>query len=222
MTSEQSSLVSRVFASVGCAQLYDACGGRARPIGAGLTLRTPGLRLAGPAVTVGTDNDMLPGLQALAAAPPGAVLYLQNQGSGNDALAGDIFLSACRQQQVAGLVIEGAVRDIDQLTEIGVPVFSSTVSFVSAKTAESPAREVPEVLIVEGRELVPGTWLFGDSDGLLAVPARYVTAVCTAAALLHKREEQLRKTLEEGAAPLSELIGLRAYLAGEGELSFAF
>jgi 4-hydroxy-4-methyl-2-oxoglutarate aldolase len=119
-------------------------------------------------------------------------------------------------------VIEGAVRDIDQLTEIGIPVFSSTVTFVSAKTAESPARDVPEALIVEGRELVPGTWLFGDSDGLLAVPAHYVTAVCTAAALLHKREEQLRCTLDEGAAPLGELIGLRAYLAGEGELSFAF
>jgi 4-hydroxy-4-methyl-2-oxoglutarate aldolase len=216
------SRISRAFARIGCAQLYDACGGHAWPVDAGLRLRTPGLRLAGPAVPVGTDNDMLPALQALDAAAPGSVLYVQNQGTGNDALAGDIFLTACRQQGIAGLVVEGAVRDVDQLTDIGVPVFSSDVTFVSAKTAVSPAREVPETLVVDGRELVPGTWLFGDGDGLLAVPAEYASAVSAAALLLHEREEELRHALAEGEARLGDLIGLRAYLNGEKALSFAF
>jgi 4-hydroxy-4-methyl-2-oxoglutarate aldolase len=214
--------ISRIFERVGCAQLYDACGGRARPIGAGLRLRTPGLRMAGPVVPVGTDNDMLPALQALHFASAGSVLYVQNQGSGNDALAGDIFMTACRQQGIAGVVIEGAIRDIDQLAGIGVPVFSSAVTFVSAKTAVSPARKVPETLVVDGRELVPGSWLFGDSDGLLVIPAQYATAVATAASLLHEREEQLRRALTEGTVPLGELVGLEGYLSGKGDLSFEF
>ena len=209
------------FAELGCAQMYDVCGGRAWPIDAGLCSRTPGLRLAGPVMCVGTNNDMLPGLQALDAADPGSVLYIQNHGPGNDALAGDIFVTACRQQRICGLVIEGAVRDIDQLVDIGVPVYSSSVTFVSAKTAVTPAREVPETLVVQGRELVPGSWLFGDGDGLLAVPAKDVSVVVKAGLLLHQREEQLRGEVADDDKRLGDLIGLQDFLAGRGDLSFA-
>ena len=53
--------------------------------------RTPGQKVAGQAFPVITDNDMLPGLQALDVTPPGSVLFIHNVARRSEALAGDIF-----------------------------------------------------------------------------------------------------------------------------------
>lgn len=213
--------VAAVFVDrLSCAALYDASGGRAHHVDIRAECRTRAHRFAGPVVPVATGNDMLPGLQALHVARPGEVLYVRNEGPGNDALAGDIFLSAAREQKVAALVVEGAVRDLDECENFGVPVYSTDVTFVSAKTAVEPARDVPVPLEMQGFALEPGMWLFGDRDGLVAVSAEDVGAVIKAALLLAERERELRSQILGGDVRLTDLIGLEDYLAGRGDLTF--
>lgn len=211
--------VIAAFERFGCAQLCDAGGGRVWPLPASLVRRTDGLRLAGPVFPVTTDNDMLPCLQALDAAPQHAVLFIANSANVSDALAGDIFVTACKAQGIAGLVVDGAIRDVDTLVAIGVCVFSREVRFVSAKTARTAAARVPDTVLLEGRELAAGDWLFGDGDGLLAIAAQDVGPVCKAAKLLSASEEELRQAVA-GGARLGDVIGLADYVSGRGPLGF--
>jgi 4-hydroxy-4-methyl-2-oxoglutarate aldolase len=209
-----------LFDGLGCALLHDAAHAYVRPVPPALTLRTPGLRLAGPAFPVETHNDMLPVLQALDAAPPGSVIVARNTADESEALAGDIFVTAAAAQGIAGLVVDGAIRDIDGIQGLGVPVFSRTVNYVSAKTALVPARAVPEAVTLASVAVAPGDWIFGDSDGLLVVEARLVSAVMNAAIVLHEREESLKRALRAGER-LSTVCGLREFLAGEAPLKAA-
>jgi 4-hydroxy-4-methyl-2-oxoglutarate aldolase len=129
--------------------------------------------------------------------------------------------------------VDGAVRDLDALQAIGLPVFSTEVTFVSAKTATCKAVDLPHVIEIDdyrpafepfdgakriGVEM--DDWLFADSDGMLVVPKRYVGAVMAAARMLHQREEQLKTELREGK-DLAHLIGLRDFVAGRGSLKFS-
>jgi regulator of RNase E activity RraA len=207
-----------MFGALGCALLHDAAPEYAKVVDAPLRSRTH-LSAVGPVFPVATDNDMLPCLQALDMAPPGWVILVRNTAAESEALAGDIFATACKQRGIAGLIVEGAVRDVDTLQGLGFPVYSSQVTYVSAKTAKVPARQVPETVTVGSCTMEPGDWIIADSDGVLTLPERYVNAVLHAAALLGQREEELKGKLR-GGETLSELCGLADFLAGRAPLRF--
>ncbi|MFT4034274.1 MAG: RraA family protein [Patulibacter sp.] len=222
------------FRELGCALLSDAAPDDTFLLDRPFASRTPGLMLAGPVAPVSTYDDMLPCLQVLESAPPGHVLYLHNEKSGrSEALAGDIFVTAMRSHDLPGLVVDGAVRDLRDTQPIGIPVFSTQVTFLSARTAELATTEVPCVLEVPTRRpggsdddpstvtMRPGDWLFADDDGVMLVRAERVSAVIAAARLLTEREDALRAALDAGGR-MGDLCGLNAYLRGDGELRFAF
>ncbi|WP_460060568.1 RraA family protein [Streptomyces sp. YKOK-I1] len=211
--------LASLFDRLGCALLHDAAPDVATVVDTPLRSRTPGLSAAGPAFPVATDNDMLPCLQALDLAPPGSVIVVHNTTERSEALAGDIYVTACKERGIAGLIVDGAVRDVDSLPEMAFPVFSSQVTYVSAKTAKAPAREVPESVTLGSCTLRPGDWIFADGDGVLTVTQRYVSAVLRAAVLLAEREEELKGKLRAGET-LGELCGLGDFLAGRAPLRF--
>lgn len=217
-TPEDRVRIVELFEELGCAQLRDASATRTNVLAPGLR-RIAGTRLAGPAFPVATDNDMLPCLQALAAAPPGSVLVLHNTALESEALAGDILVSAARAQGLAGLVVDGAVRDVDSMQQIGLTVFARTINYVSAKTAKVPATRVPQAVVIEGVSVGPGDWVFGDGDGLARVEDAHVRAVLNAALMLRAREAELRARLAAGAR-LDEVTGLHDFVAGRGPLRF--
>jgi regulator of RNase E activity RraA len=145
---------------------------------------------------------------------------------------GDIFATAAQSKGLAGLVVDGAVRDLDALAGIGLPVFSTEVTFVSAKTAVCKAVELPHAIEIDDYrpafepfagnrvEIRHGDWIFIDSDGALIVAKRYVNAVLAAARMLHQREESLKSELRQGKN-MAELIGLHDFVAGRGSLKFS-
>jgi 4-hydroxy-4-methyl-2-oxoglutarate aldolase len=216
---ERVARLASMFQDLGCALLHDAAPGRAKVVDPAIRCRTPGLKAAGPVFPVATANDMLPCLQALDLAPPGWVIFINNTTDRSDALAGDIFVTACRQRRLGGLIVRGAVRDVAALREMGFPVYSSEVTYVSAKTAKVPAAEVPETLDLGSYTLAPGDWIFADDDGVLALPERYAGAVMRAAVLLGQAEDQLKAKLR-GGETLGDLCGLDDFLAGRAPLRF--
>src|SRR5262249_11800704 len=151
-----------------------------------------------PVFPVQTSNDMLPCLQALAAAPPGWVLLIGNTAETSEALVGDIFTLAAQTQGLSGVVVHGAVRDLTDLVDMTIPVFSTSVTFVSARTTDRIADAVPGEVTLAGVTVSPGDWIFGDPDGFLVVPASQVGAVMIAGRVLRDREEKLKAALREG------------------------
>jgi 4-hydroxy-4-methyl-2-oxoglutarate aldolase len=225
--------IAAQFRSLGCALLQDAAPQYCIVFPHPPVARVAGAVLAAPVFPVITPNDMLPCLQALDLATEGEALFVRNAGPGSHALMGDIFTTAAKTSGLAGLVVEGAVRDLDALQALDLPVFSTEVTFVSAKTAVCKAASLPHDIDVpdyrpayqpyDGTSTVAiqrGDWLFADADGMLAVKARHVGAVVTAARLLNEREEQLKAALRDGRR-LGELIGLQAFVDGKGSLKFA-
>lgn len=211
--------LSSMFRALGCAQLHDAARAHAKVVDPAIVCRTPGWNAAGPVFPVSTANDMLPCLQALHHVPPGWVIFVSNTTAESDALAGDIFVSACKERLLGGLIVRGAVRDIDALQELKFPVFSSCVTYVSAKTARVPAATVPQTVTVGSCTLRPGDWIFADADGVLALPQRYASAVLRAATVLNETEQQLKAKLRAGDT-LGGLCGLDDFLAGNAPLRF--
>jgi len=83
------------------------------------------MKLAGSALTVEVrpgDNLMIHA--AIALAKPGDVLVIDGKGDRSAALMGAIMMNACRQVGIAGVVIDGAVRDSAEIDEMDFPVFS--------------------------------------------------------------------------------------------------
>jgi 4-hydroxy-4-methyl-2-oxoglutarate aldolase len=208
------------FAAIGCAQLHDAAPDLVSIVRLPLVARTPLSRVCGPVFPVYTDDDMLPCLQALAATPPGWVLYLCNRTVPSEALAGDIFTASARVQRLGGIVVDGAVRDVDQLAPLGVPVFSTAVTFASARTTATPAASVPQTVVSGGVTIRPGDWILADTDGCMVVAAESLSAVMAAGAVLRRRERQLIEAMDDRGATLAELTGLDDFLAGRGPLTF--
>lgn len=90
-----------------------------------ITALRPRMKLAGPAFTVEVrpgDNLMIHAAMALA--QPGDVLVIDGQGNQTAALMGTIMMTACKQLGLAGVVIDGAVRDSLEIDEMDYPVFS--------------------------------------------------------------------------------------------------
>ncbi|WP_437962319.1 RraA family protein (plasmid) [Sorangium sp. So ce119] len=219
-TLERVRAVQQKFLQFGCAQLYDAAPEHTVVLELPLIARTPRNRVAGPVFPVSTDNDMLPCLLGLAEAPPGSVLFIHNSAERPLAVAGDIYVISARQQGLNGLIVDGAVRDVDFLQDLDFPVFSRSVTYVAAKQTDQRPPELPCAVQLGDLLLEPGDWIFGDSDGLLLIKRKNLGAVFNGAILVSQREEKLKAGILAGST-LAELSGLREFVSGTGQLRFS-
>lgn len=211
--------VNEEFNKLGCAQLYDAGSRYCHILKEPLIPRSSTAKLAGPVFPVITRNDMLPVLQGLDACPPNWVLFIKNEADCSEALAGDIVATALLNQRLAGLVVDGAVRDVESYTELGVIVFSREVTFVSAKTAKLPAEILPHIIHYNDLAIEAGDYIFADLDGMILVKKKHLTAVINGAKHLLTKEMELKTALTNGGR-LGELIGLNGFLSGSSKLKF--
>lgn len=126
---------------------------------------SPSMRLAGPAVTVEVrpgDNLMIHA--AMAIARPGDVLVIDGKGDQTCALMGEIMISQCMAQGLAGVVIDAAIRDSAEIQNLGFPVFSVGTN-PNGPTKFVPGR-VNYPISAGGVMLRPGDLVVGDADGV--------------------------------------------------------
>ena len=127
-----------------------------------------GMRMAGPAFTVEVragDNLMIHA--AMAMARPGDVLVIDGKGDTTCALMGSIMLNACKKLGLAGVVIDAAVRDTDELRELGFPVYAVGAN-PNGPTKFIPGR-INWPISCGGVAISPGDLIVGDADGVVAV-----------------------------------------------------
>ncbi|MBJ2154472.1 RraA family protein [Variovorax sp. IB41] len=138
------------------------------------------MKLAGSALTVEVrpgDNLMIHA--AIALARPGDVLVIDGKGDRSAALMGTIMMNACRQVGIAGVVIDGAVRDSAEIDEMDFPVFSVGTN-PNGPTKLASGR-IGHPVSVGGVTVRPGDLVVGDADGVVIVEREKVEALLQAA-----------------------------------------
>lgn len=150
-----------------------------------------GAVVAGPAYTVRcVPGDNLPLHLALAEAAPGDVLVV-DAGGAIGGYWGKILTVAAQQRGLAGLVIDGGVRDVRDLEALEFPVFARGIG-VRGTVKRDPG-ELRRPVTVGGVWIEAGDLVLGDSDGVVGVPAAKVGDVLVAA---RERDEHERSVVE--------------------------
>lgn len=162
--------------------------------------------LCGPAATcrcAPADNLALHRL--VASAPVGSVLVCDAGGDGEHGYFGDLMALDARERGLAGLVIDGAVRDTAAIVDLGFPVFHRGTAPVPG--AKSAAGAIGTSVELGGVPVAPGDVVVADRDAVLVVAAADWPDVEARAEALESREDELRAALERGAR-LSGLLEL--------------
>lgn len=193
----------------GTATIHEAQGQKGALDG-GLKPLDPGVRMAGPALTVDLrPGDNLMVHYALTKARPGDVLVLDAKGFTEAGPWGDVLTLAVQQVGLAGLVINGAVRDGNAIVEMGFPVFCRGLSIKGTNKNQPGKVNVP--VCVGGVSIAPGDIVVGDRDGLVVVAAGEVEAVLAKSAEREEKEDWVREQLVQGKT-MVELLGLAGTL----------
>jgi len=200
------------LAALGTATVHEAYG-RLGLVDVPLQRVIPGSRAAGPARTVlcGQDDNLMVHA-AIAAAEPGDVLVLTMPRPGPVALVGELLATQAKVRGVAAILVDGAVRDVEELVELGLPIWAR---FVRVRGADKAVPgELDEAIDVGGVTIEAGDAIVLDADGAVAVPADRVEEVLTAARERAEREWVKRAKLEAGELSY-DLDGLRRLVEGE-------
>ena len=187
------------------ATLYEAAGklGDMSP-----TIRAwvPGVRMGGPAYTVKVvPGDSLAVLRAIDEAPVGSVLVIDAGGTAKATIWGGTSSLAAQTRHLAGCVTNAAIRDIEEIQELGFPVFAPGVS-VRGTVKNHPGWTGIPVSVGEV-PVHPGDFIVGDADGVVVIPAARMEEVATRA-LEYRAKEQERDERVKAGEPLMKVLGL--------------
>jgi 4-hydroxy-4-methyl-2-oxoglutarate aldolase len=185
------------LARLGTATVYEGAG-REGLVDLDLHRIVPGSRAAGPArpVLCGQDDNLMVHA-AIAHARPGDVLVLTMPDPAPVAMIGDLLATQALAQGVAALLVDGAVRDVEELAAIGLPVWARWIR-VRGAAKETPGT-LDEPVTVGGQRIAAGDAVVLDADGAAVVPHVRIDEVLAAAQEREDRERIKRAKLQAGA-----------------------
>ena len=129
----------------------------------------PARKMAGPAVTVKCCSADNLGLhKSFSYVKPGDVLVVETQNDTSYAVCGDIMVGIMIELGIAGLIVDGCVRDIENLRNMGLPVFARGT--VCGSGHKDGPGEVNFPIACGGIVVNPGDLVFGDENGIVVVP----------------------------------------------------
>jgi 4-hydroxy-4-methyl-2-oxoglutarate aldolase len=183
-------------------------GGRSQVVDLDLVQVIPSSRAAGPARTVrcGQDDNLMVHA-AVAEAEAGEVLVLTMPEPRPVALVGELLATQMKGRRVAGVLIDAAVRDVEELRELGLPIWARWVR-VRGADKKVPGT-IGEPVEVGGATIRQGDLVVLDADGAVVVEKERVAEVLAAAAEREAREADKRAKLQAGELSY-DLDGLRA------------
>ncbi|HEV7662429.1 MAG TPA: RraA family protein [Chloroflexota bacterium] len=166
-----------------------------------------GMRVAGPAHTVKCyPGSIITVHKALLEARPGDVLVVDGEGDDRGALFGELMTLQALRNGLAGIVVDGPVRDRDAVVESGFAVFAASIT-----PRVGSNRRVGETQITiqcGGIVVRPGDLIVGDDDGVAVIDPDGAAAVLEAAEAIKLKEAGYKEAMAAGTQ-LADLIGFR-------------
>ncbi len=198
--------IFRELAELGSATVYEA-GGRRGYVDADLIQVVPGSRVAGPARTVrcGQDDNLMVHA-VMSEILPGEVVVLTMPEARPVALVGDLLATQAQVQGAAALLVDASVRDIEELAEIGLPIWARWVRVRGA--VKEAAGAIGEPVTVGGAQIRQGDVVVLDADGAAVVEQERLEEVLEASRARAENERVKRVKLQQGALSY-DLDGLR-------------
>lgn len=191
------------LATLGAATLGESGG---RPMDPRIRRVWTPARVAGPAHTAACPpGDNLAIHIAVATARPGSVLVVEIGTGDPYGYWGEVLSTAAQARGIAGLVIDGGVRDLDALEAKAFPVFAATIALRGAQKV-GPGR-VGSPVEVGGVPVRQGDWVVGDADGVTVIAAEELAEVLERGRARAEREQELFRSLSAGRTTV-ELLGL--------------
>jgi 4-hydroxy-4-methyl-2-oxoglutarate aldolase len=199
------------LARLGSATVYEA-GGRGGFVDFPLIQLVPGSRAAGPARTAlcgQSDNLMVHA--AMSRLQPGEVLVLTMPVPEPVALVGDLLATQAKARGAAAVLVDGAVRDVEELAELGLPIWARWVRVHGADKNEVGTLDEP--VTVGGATIRTGDVVVLDADGAAVVEAERMDEVLAGSLEREEKERVKREKLQRGELSY-DLDGLRAIVEG--------
>ncbi|RQU29874.1 dimethylmenaquinone methyltransferase [Burkholderia cenocepacia] len=190
---------------LGTSTLFEASGLSTSAVDPAIRTLWPGASVAGPAFPLEcSPGDNLSIHIAMEEVPRGSVLVISTGGF-VAGYWGEVLTVAAEAAGVAGLIIDGGVRDIAALTARRFPVFTRGVSMRGTIKASSPS--VGQPISFAGTPVAAGDLVVADDDGVLVIPVAYVEATLSQGQARAYKEATMMDALREGRSTL-ELMGL--------------
>ncbi|MDD1675259.1 MAG: bifunctional hexulose-6-phosphate synthase/ribonuclease regulator, partial [Methanomicrobiales archaeon] len=167
------------------------------------------IRMVGKAVTVQTfAGDWAKPVEAIDSASAGDVIVIYNDAGVTVAPWGELATMSCINKRISGVVIDGAVRDVDDIRRLRYPVFAKA----AVPNAGEPKGfgEINTEITCAGQTVRPGDWIVGDESGVVVIPAERGYEVARRAIEIRKGEERIREEIRRGGT-LSEVCELRKW-----------
>jgi 4-hydroxy-4-methyl-2-oxoglutarate aldolase len=192
---------------LGSATVYEA-GGRRGYVDLDLHQTIVGSRVAGPACPVmcGQDDNLMVHA-AMASVQPGELLVLTMPDPRPVALVGDLLATQAQAQGAVGILVDGSIRDREELAEMQIPIWARWIR-VKGALKETPGT-IGEPVVVGGATIRRGDILVMDADGVAVVEVERVDEVLEASLAREAKERVKRVKLAAGELSY-DLDGLRA------------
>ncbi len=173
-----------------------------------------GVRICGRAVTVKTvPGDWSKPVQAIDIAGEGEVIVIDSGGK-PPAIWGELATESAKNKALAGLVVDGAVRDIADIRELKFPVWSKCICSHAGEPLGVGKINVP--VTISGQRICPGDWIVADDDGVMVLPAGRAVEMANRALDNLETENRVRAEIRDGNSTLAKVVNLSKWEAHGG------
>jgi len=157
-----------------------------------------GFHMVGRAITVKTiDGDWAKPVEAIDKANKGQVIVIDVNG-GKTAIWGELATWSAKKKELSGVVIDGAVRDLDDLIKIDFPIFSK---YISSNAGEPKGLgEIGAEINCGGQTVRNGDWVIGDDSGIVVVPQEIAQEIANRALDVKEHENRIREEIKKGGS----------------------
>jgi len=196
--------IRNVFSRVSTANISD--GMHRMPCLEGINAVVQGMRLVGKAFTVRTyPGDWAKPVEAIDEAGPGEVIVV-DAGGVSPAIWGEMATLSAIERKIAGVVINGAIRDTHTIRKLGFPAFARLVTSHAGEPRGMGEFNVP--LLISGVRVFPGDWIVGDDDGVMVIPKADAVELANRGMECLEREDRIMEEIKSGKSTLAAVMDL--------------
>jgi 3-hexulose-6-phosphate synthase/6-phospho-3-hexuloisomerase len=169
---------------------------------------TMGVKIVGKTITVRTyPGDWAKPVEAIDMAKQGDVIVI-DAGGGDKAVWGELATWSCIQKKVGGVVIDGGIRDVDEIRSLRFPAFAKYVT----PTAGDPKGfgEINVEITCGNVKVKPNDWIVADENGVIVIPQEIAVEVANRALDVLEKENRIREEIKRGST-LSKVLQLKKW-----------